>query len=67
MKKPSEQDKLRSMIDELVDHEIDMMDIEGLYQYATDKLWYYFDQKTPTEVQKMYADYKKEWFEDEEA
>ena len=48
------------MIDQMVDHEIDMMDLEGLYEYATDQLRKWFDAKTDEEIKVLYEEYKDE-------
>ena len=52
------------MIQEIVDHEIDMMDLDGLYEYATDQLWKHFDGKSFEEIEKMYEEYKNEKTDD---
>ena len=48
------------MIDQMVDHEIDMMDLEGLYKYATDQLWKWFDKQDTDKIKEMYEEYKDE-------
>ena len=55
-----EQEKLFSMIEEMVEHELDMMDLEGLYDFANDQLWKHFDSKSPEELRTMYEEYKGE-------
>ncbi len=55
-----EQEELSKMIDEMVDHELDMMDLEGLYEYANNQLWKHFDSKSPQEIRTMYEEYKGE-------
>ena len=53
-------DKEFKMIQEIVDHEIDMMDLDGLYEYATDQLWKYFDGKSFEEIEELYKEYLSE-------
>jgi len=48
------------MIDQMVDHEIDMMDLEGLYEYATGSLWKWFDKQDADKIKEMYEEYKSE-------
>ena len=48
------------MIDEMVVREIESMDSEGLYEYATDQLWKWFDAKTDEEIKVLYEEYKDE-------
>ena len=60
----NEQEKLVKMIDEMDDHEIDMMDLDGLYEYATDQLWKYFDGKSFEEIEELYKEYLSEETDD---
>ena len=55
-----EQEKLFSMIEEMVEHELDMMDLEGLYDFANDQLWKHFDSKSPQEIRTLYEEYMGE-------
>ena len=48
------------MIDQMVANEIDMMDLEGLYKYATDQLWKWFDKQDTDKIKEMYEEYKSE-------
>tara|TARA_Y100001951_G_C11067049_1_gene144000 strand:+ start:271 stop:459 length:189 start_codon:yes stop_codon:yes gene_type:complete len=48
------------MIDEMVNREVDMMDMEGLIEYARDQLWKWFDNKTDEEIKGLYEDYKSD-------
>ena len=48
------------MINEMVEHELDSMDMEGLFQYATDKLWEYYSAFSDEEIKKGYEEYKNE-------
>ena len=42
------------MIDEMVNREVDMMDMEGLIQYAKDNLSEYLYKKSDEEVDSLY-------------
>ena len=41
---------------ELVEHEVGMMDMEGLIQYATDQLFDYFGGKSDDEIKALYKE-----------
>ena len=53
-------DKELDMIQEMVDNEIDMMDLDGLYEYATNHLFEWFDGKSFEEIETLYEEYKNE-------
>ena len=55
-----EQEELFKMIEDMVEHEIDMMDLEGLYEYANNQLWKHFDNKSPEEIRQLHEEYKNE-------
>ena len=48
------------MIDEMVVREIESMDSEGLYEYATGSLWKWFDKQDADKIKEMYEEYKDE-------
>ena len=41
---------------ELVEREVDMMNLEGLIEYATDKLFDYFGDKSEDEIKELYKE-----------
>ena len=43
-------------IHNLVEHEIDAMDMEGLIDYVTDKLFDYFGDKSEDEIKELYKE-----------
>ena len=48
------------MINEMVNAELDSMDMEGLVQYATDKLWEYYSAFSDEEIKEGYEEYFNE-------
>ena len=48
------------MIQEMVDNEIDMMDMDGLIEYATNQLFEWFDKQPVNDIKALYEEYKDE-------
>jgi len=55
-----EQEELFKMIEDMVEHELDMMDLEGMYEYVNNQLWKHFDNKSPEEIRRLHEEYKNE-------
>ena len=53
-------DKELDMIQEMVDNEIGMMDLDGLYEYATNQLFEWFDKQPVGDIKALYEEYKDE-------
>lgn len=53
---PLEQKERLQRMHELVEQQMDIMDMEDLISYATDKLFEYFDGKSDDEIKALYKE-----------